>query len=69
MTLRLVPTPLEVPIQPPAPRAGGVDPSSTTFPAKTGGVSSARSSVKLPSTPPMVAACKNPVWVTVELFV
>ena len=27
MTLRLVPTPLEVPIQPPAPRAGGVDPS------------------------------------------
>ena len=27
MTLRLVPTPLEVPIQPPSPRAGGVDPS------------------------------------------
>ncbi len=26
MTLRLVPTPLELPIQPPTPRAGGVDP-------------------------------------------
>src|SRR4029453_1212212 len=27
MTLRLVPTPLELPIQPPPPRAGGVDPA------------------------------------------
>ena len=27
MTLRLVPTPLEAPIQPPEPRAGGVDPA------------------------------------------